>query len=94
MPASSTSFTQLNAFAERFVRSIKEECLDRPIFVGERSLRQAVSDYVEDYRGERNHQGLENKLVQPEFSPSATEGELVCRERLERMLRYYHRNAA
>ena len=84
----------LNAFAERFVRSIKEECLNRLILVGERSLRRAVSDYVEHYRGERNHQGLENKLIQPEFSPTAAEGELICRERLGGMLRYYHRKAA
>lgn len=84
----------LNAFAERFVRSIKEECLDRLILVGERSLRRAVSDYVEHYRSERNHQGLENKLIQPEFSPTAAEGHLVCRERLGGMLRYYHRKAA
>ena len=48
----------LNAFAERFVRSIKEECLDRMIFVGQGSLRLAVAEYVAHYHGERNHQGM------------------------------------
>ena len=48
----------LNAFAERFVRSIKEECLDRMIFVGQGSLRRAVAEYVAHYHGERNHQGM------------------------------------
>jgi len=55
----------LNAYAERFVRSIKDECLTRMIFVGEASLRRAVNDYVEHYHRERNHQGLENRLLQP-----------------------------
>src|SRR6266581_8722326 len=53
----------LNAYAERFVRSIKEECLDRMIFVGQASLRRAVREYVEHYQRERNHQGLENRLI-------------------------------
>src|SRR2546427_12102865 len=53
----------LNAYAERFVRSIKDECLDRMIFVGQASLRRAVAEYVEHYHAERNHQGLENRLI-------------------------------
>src|SRR6266581_169098 len=53
----------LNAYAERFVRSIKEECLDRMIFVGQASLRRAVAEYMEHYHAERNHQGLENRLI-------------------------------
>ena len=53
----------LNAYAERFVRSIKEECLDRMIFVGQASLRRAVTEYMEHYHAERNHQGLENRLI-------------------------------
>jgi transposase InsO family protein len=48
-----------NAYAERFVRSIKEECLDRLIPMGERHVRRAVAEYVEHYHGERNHQGLD-----------------------------------
>jgi putative transposase len=53
----------LNAYAERFVRSIKDECLDRMIFVGQESLRRAVTEYMEHYHSERNHQGLENRLI-------------------------------
>jgi transposase InsO family protein len=52
-----------NAYAERFVRSIKEECLDRLIPIGERHFRRAVVEYVEHYHGERNHQGLDNRPI-------------------------------
>jgi transposase InsO family protein len=52
-----------NAYAERFVRSIKEECLDRLIPLGERHFRRAVAEYVQHYHGERNHQGLDNRLI-------------------------------
>jgi len=52
-----------NAYAERFVRSIKEECLDRLIPIGERHFRRAVAEYIEHYHGERNHQGLDNRLI-------------------------------
>jgi putative transposase len=83
----------LNAFAERFVRSIKEECLDRMIFIGERSLRRAVEQFCEHYHRERNHQGLENRIIEPEFG-SVEAGEVNCRERLGGLLRYYYRDAA
>ena len=52
-----------NAYAERFVRSIKEECLDRLIPIGARHFRRAVTEYVEHYHGERNNQGLDNQLI-------------------------------
>jgi transposase InsO family protein len=52
-----------NAYAERFVSSIKEECLDRLIPIGERYFRRAVAEYVEHYHSERNHQGLGNRLI-------------------------------
>jgi putative transposase len=55
----------LNAFAERFVRSIKAECLSRMILIGEGSLRRATAQFCEHYHGERNHQGLENKIIEP-----------------------------
>src|SRR5438128_1104880 len=54
----------LNAYAERFVRSIKYECLDRMIFIGQASLRRAVTEYMNHYHAERNHQGLKNQLIQ------------------------------
>jgi transposase InsO family protein len=84
----------LNAFAERFVRTIKESCLDQMILMGEGSLRRAVSEFVEHYHRERNHQGLENKIIQPDFSPFPEVGSVRCRARLGGMLRYYYRNAA
>jgi transposase InsO family protein len=58
----------LNAYAERFIRSIKDECLGKMIFVGRASLRRAIGEYMAHYHEERNHQGLENRLIQPEPS--------------------------
>jgi transposase InsO family protein len=68
----------LNAIAERFVRSIKDSCLDRMLLIGESSLNpstlnRATSQFVFHYHRERNHQGLENKIIQPEFTPFPTE---------------------
>ena len=87
----------LNAFAERFVRSIKEECLDRIIFFGEASLRHAVNEYAEHhYPNERRHQGKDNRLLFPPphaAGPPPT-GPVLCRERLGGLLKYYHRAAA
>jgi hypothetical protein len=84
----------LNAFAERFVRSIKEECLDRMILVGQASLRRAVTEFVVHYHGERNHQGLGNRLILPEPS-SLGGGASVCRrQRLGGMLNFYYLPAA
>ena len=62
----------LNAHAERFVRSIKESCLERLILFGESSLRTAVQDFVPHYHNERNHQGLGNILICGD-GPSARE---------------------
>ena len=61
-PATTRS-PNLNAYAERFVRSIKYECLNRMIFIGQASLRRAVAEYMAHYHGERNHQGLDNRLI-------------------------------
>ena len=83
----------LNAFAERFGRSIKSECLDRMILIGEPSLRRALDQFAEHYHWERNHQGLENNIIEPEFG-SAEKGNVNCRERLGGLLRYYDRDAA
>ncbi|HJT33410.1 MAG TPA: integrase core domain-containing protein [Pirellulales bacterium] len=84
----------LNANLERFMRSIKDECLSRIIFFGEASLRKAVNQYLEHYHLERNHQGLDNKLIEPREEVGRTSGEVECRERLGGILRYYHRKAA
>jgi len=84
----------LNAYAERFVRSIKDECLNRMIFFGERSLRKAAREYAAHYHTERNHQGLNNRLIQPDGREGLTRGEIECVQRLGGMLRYYFRPAA
>ena len=83
-----------NAHLERFHRSLKEECLDRMIFFGEASLRRATSEFVEHYHRERNHQGLDNRLLEPDVAVGSTAGKVVCRERLGGLLRYYHRAVA
>jgi putative transposase len=84
----------LNAYAERFVRSIKESCLQRLILVGEGSLRRAVREFVAHYHHERNHQGLGNRLIVPLTAQLTHEGHIACRERLGGLLKYYHRAAA
>ncbi len=83
----------LNAYAERFVRSIKEECLSQIIPLGEKHLRHAVEEFMLHYHGERNHQGLDNTLIEPEDHVDQTDGQVQCRNRLGGMLRYYHRAA-
>jgi transposase InsO family protein len=83
----------LNAYAERFVRSIKESCLDRMIFSGEESLRTAIQGFVVHYHSERNHQGLANRIISPEAGHLGNEGEVQRRQRLGGMLNYYYRAA-
>ncbi len=84
----------LDAFAERFVRTIRESCLDPLVLVGEDSLRRATSAFLTHYHRERNHQGLENKIIQPEFNPLPSQGVIRCRTRQGGLLRYYYREAA
>jgi hypothetical protein len=84
----------LNAHAERRGRSVKEECLSKVILFGERSLRRALSDYVDHFHAERNHQGRGNVLLFPRATAQQREGPVRCRERLGGLLRYYHRKAA
>jgi transposase InsO family protein len=81
-----------NAYAERFVRSIKEECLDRIIPIGDRHFRRAVSDFVAHYHRERNHQGLGNRLIENAGRVQA-EGRIRRRARLGGLLNYYERAA-
>ena len=84
----------LNAYAERFVRSIKDECLGRLIFFGERSLRKATREFAAHYHQERNHQGLGNQLVEPNDRLDTNFGAVDCLQRLGGLLRFYHRAAA
>jgi putative transposase len=84
----------LNAYAERFVRTIKESCLDRMILFGEDSLRRSIQDFTAHYHTERNHQGLGNRLIIPDSVHCENTGEVRRRERLGGMLNYYYRDAA
>ena len=81
-------------YQERFVLSIKTECLDRMILFSERALRRAASSYLTHYHGERFHQGLGNRLIEGDDSVGERSGAIRCRERLGGMLRYYYRQAA
>jgi putative transposase len=85
----------LNAIAERWVLSVKSECLSKLILFGEASLRHVLAEYVEHYHRERNHQGKGNVLLFPspaEQGPKSSP--VVCRERLGGLLKYYYREAA
>jgi len=86
----------LNSFAERWVRSVKEECLSRLILFGERSLQRALQQYVVYYHEERNHQGKENLILFPVKREGARDRKAAvrCRERLGGLLKYYEREAA
>ena len=84
-----------NGPRQRFVRSIKEECLGRIIFSGEASLRRALREHVEHYNAERPHQGIGNRVLQHRLGPRSTSVEHVeCRERLGGLLRHYRESAA
>ncbi len=84
----------LNAYAERFVRTIKESCLERLILFGEESLRTAVHNFVAHYHYERNHQGLDNRLICSEPGHVGSTGVVQRSQRLGGMLNYYYRAAA
>ena len=81
-----------NAHAERFVRSMKEECLDRIIPIGERHFRRAVTEFVVHYHRERNHQGLENALIEAS-APMSRAGRVHGQSRLGGLLNFYKRAA-
>ena len=85
----------LNAYAERWVRSVKDEALSRLILFGEATLRHALHEYMEHYHHERNHQGQDNVLLFPTVNQNtARQGSLQCRERLGGLLKYYGHEAA
>jgi transposase InsO family protein len=84
----------LNAYAERFVRSIKSECLAQIIPVGERHLRTAVNEYTEHYHLERNHQGLENELIEDRRGAVDMSADIERHQRLGEIMNYYDRRAA
>jgi len=84
----------LNAHLKRFMRTIKSECLERMIFFGENMLRNAIKQYLEHYHTERNHQGLDNRIIDPGDEVGQIAGKSECGERLGGLLRYYYRQAA
>jgi putative transposase len=85
----------LNSYAERWVRSVKEECLSRLILFGESSLRRASQQYLVHYHEERNHQGRDNRILFPSRLETGRKmGAVRCRERLGGLLKYYEKEAA
>jgi putative transposase len=83
----------LNAYAERFVKTIKESCLDQMILFGEDSLRNSIRQFLDHYHMERNHQGLGNRLITPLKETGNTGEQIERRERLGGLLNYYYRAA-
>jgi putative transposase len=81
-----------NAYAERFVRSIKEECLKRVVPLGERHFRRTLAEFLVHYHRERNHQGLGNELID-RVGGQATRGRVKRRQRIGGVLSYYYRAA-
>ncbi len=83
----------LNAYAERFVLSIKSECLNKLVLLGEWHLRHAVREFVDHYHLERNHQGLDSRLLTALATPAHDKAPVVRRQRLGGILNYYRRAA-
>ena len=75
--------------------SIKSECLDRLLILGDRHLRYAIDESVEHYHTERNHQGLANRLISSQAAKSSSaDGPVYSRQRLGGMLNFYYQRAA
>jgi transposase InsO family protein len=92
IPASSPN---CNPYAERFVRTIRSECLDHFVIVGERHLRHLLREFVAHYNTERYHQGLGGELINPSEPVSNDNSTPIrCRTRLGGLLNFYHREAA
>jgi hypothetical protein len=93
LPAKSPN---LNAYAERWVLSVKSECFSKLLFFGKQSLRRALNEYLVHYHEERNHQGKGNVLLFPssDYNPSRKAGTIKCKKRFNGMLKYYFRKAA
>jgi putative transposase len=82
-----------NAHAERFVRSIKHECLNQLIPLGAHHFRRTIAEFVEHYHRERNHQGLANELIEGMPTVMDSRARIRCRQRLGGLLNYYSRAA-
>ena len=84
----------LNAYAERFVRSIEQECPRHIVPFGKQHLGAVVHDFVVHFHAERNHQGLGNVIPFPSRNAASPVGRIGRRERLGGILAFYERNAA
>ena len=83
-----------NPHVERFMLSLKRECLDKMVLFGQEALNRATREYLDHYHRERNHQGLEGKIIAPGRELGRVVGRIECKERLGGMMRYYYRQAA
>lgn len=84
----------LNAFCERFVQTLKHECLDRFMVLVEKHLNYLVVEFVEYYHAQRPHQGKGNVPLTESGLPTITEGKIYCEERLGGLIKHYYRQAA
>ena len=91
LPAKSPN---LNAVAERFVLSVRSECLNKIVPLGERHLRESLKSFVEHYHRERHHQGLGGQLIDTNPDEAGVTGPVKCRQRLGGLLSFYYRDAA
>ena len=83
----------LKTFAERWVRTVKEECLSKLILFGEGPLSRTLAEFSAHYHGERNHQGEGNHLLFPSGGLKFDNPVVTCRHRLGGLLKYYSRAA-
>ena len=83
----------MNSLAERWVQTVKRECLSKMILFGDRHLQRVLSNYAAHYNQDRPHQSLDNNLIQPRPGDPPTEGKIVADERLGGLLRSYRRSA-
>lgn len=84
----------LNAFSERWVKTVKSEILDKQVLFGKGSLQYVLREYTAHYHEERNHQGLDNTIPFPFKEVGNTYGNIKCKERFGGLLKYYYRDAA
>ena len=83
-----------NAHLERFHGSFKREVANRMIFLGQEHLRHAIREYLKHYHHERNHQGLDGQIIEPDTATGLSSAKVQRRQRLGGMLNYCYRHAA
>ena len=83
-----------NAFAERFVKTVRHECLDHVLVFGERHLERILGEFVSHHNKERPHRGLSLETPEPRLASSHADGEIVPITRLAGLINEYQRLAA